>query len=825
MFSGGAESPKSDAGSRAPAGVAYVRHPQGGLPLALTSFVGREHDVGEVARLLEGNRLVTLCGPGGSGKTRLAMAAAKEAAEEPLDGAWWVWLAPLSDPTLVTRAVAEALGLPETPGRPPMEAILEYLGPKEGLLVLDNCEHLIDTCAGLVEQLLRFCPGLRILATSRELLGIAGEISRTVPPLSLPASSDEPRDRDGLLLYDATRLFVERAETAASGFAPAGREASAVARVCRTLEGIPLAIELAAARTRALSVGQISERLDDVFGLLVGGGRTAPDRQRTLRATMDWSHELLSGQERLVFRRLSVFARGFALEAAEDICAGGSVEGIVVLETLSRLVDKSLVVVTERGGEARYRLLQIVRQYASEKLEAASEEDAVGRRHALYFLGLAEEAEPELNGAGQAVWLERLARELDNIRAAMRWLRESGETEGYLRLAGALWRFCYLRGFYEEGYRWLEGALSGGDAAPPASRAKALLGAGVLALLRCEYDRAKEHLEEALLIYRDLGDGEGVASALQVLGSIARERADYARAEKLHGESLALWRELGDGAGEARSLNYLGFVSWLQEKHQRAREICERTLAIFRDLGDSEGVAWALISLGASAQYAGSLDRARGLLDESLALSNEVGYREGVAWSLDQLGVLALREGDAGRARRLLRRSLGVHRDLGDRWRAASVLEGLAEAYATEGQPGRAALLLGAADAIREAIGAPVPPCERPGRDRASASVRARMGEEGFARTRAEGMAITLEEAFSRASEHDAPREIVQDVLSAREAEVLGLVAEGLTDQEVAQKLHLSPRTVGRHLSSVYRKLGVGSRTAAAREAAERGLV
>jgi predicted ATPase/DNA-binding CsgD family transcriptional regulator len=824
MFSGGAESPKSEAGSRAPAGVAYVRYTEGGLPLALTSFVGREHDVGEVARLLEGNRLVTLCGPGGSGKTRLAMAAAREAAEEPLDGAWWVWLAPLSDPALVPRAVAEALGLPETPGRPPTEAILEFLGPKEGLLVLDNCEHLIDPCAGLVEQLLRFCPGLRILATSRELLGIAGETSRTVPPLSLPASSDEPRDRDGLLPYDATRLFVERAEAAASGFVPAGREASAVVRVCRRLEGIPLAIELAAARTRALSVGQISERLDDVFGLLVGGGRTAPDRQRTLRATMDWSHELLSGQERLVFRRLSVFAGGFALEAAEDICAGGSIEGIRVLETLSRLVDKSLVVVTERGGEARYRLLQIVRQYASEKLEAASEEEAVGRRHALFFLCLAEEAEPELNGAGQAVWLERLAGELDNIRAAMRWLRESGETEGYLRLAGALWRFCYLRGFYEEGYRWLEGALSGRDAAP-ASRAKALLGAGVLALLRCEYDRAKGHLEEALVLYRGLGDGEGVASALQALGSIARERADYARAEELHGESLALWRGLGDGVGEARSLNYLGFVAWLQEKHQRAREICERTLVIFRDLGDSEGVAWGLISLGASAQYAGSLDRARGLLDESLALSGEVGYREGVAWSLDQLGVLALREGDAGRARRLLRRSLGVHRDLGDRWRAASVLEGLAEAYATEGHPGQAALLLGAADAIREAIGAPVPPCERPDRDRASASVRARMGEEEFARTRAEGRAMTLEEAFSRASEPDAPREIAQDVLSAREAEVLGLVAEGLTDQEVAQKLHLSPRTVGRHLSSVYRKLGVRSRTAAARAAAERGLV
>jgi predicted ATPase len=326
--------------------VIYVRHPYGGLPLALTSLVGRERDVGEVARMLEEKRLLTLYGPGGSGKTRLAMAAAKEAAEGPLDGAWWVWLAPLADPASVPLAVAEALGLPETPGRPPTEVILEYLGPRAGLLVLDNCEHLIDPCAELVEQLLRYCPELRILATSRELLGIAGETSRMVPPLSLPASAEQ-QDRDGLLRYDATRLFVERAEAAVPGFAPTGREASAVARVCRRLEGIPLAIELAAARTRALSVQQISERLDDVFGLLVGGDRTAPDRQRTLRATMDWSHKLLSERERIVFRCFSSFAGGFALEAAEAVCAGGGVERGEVLEPLSRLVDKSLVVVTE----------------------------------------------------------------------------------------------------------------------------------------------------------------------------------------------------------------------------------------------------------------------------------------------------------------------------------------------------------------------------------------------------------------------------------------------------------------------------------------------
>ncbi|MGH3147352.1 MAG: ATP-binding protein, partial [Rubrobacter sp.] len=457
--------PGGDNDRRAASPTVHARHPVGSLPFALTSFVGREREVAEVRRLLKVNRLVTISGAGGSGKTRLAMVVAAGMAEDLPDGAWWVWLAPLSDAALVPGAVAAALRLPETPGRSQVEALSEYIGDRKVLLVLDNCEHLIDPCAELVEGLLRSCAGLRVLATSRELLGVAGETSRTIPALSLPERGD-PESEKELLFYEATRLFVERAQAVVPGFAPTGREASAVAQVCRRLEGIPLAIELAAARTRALSVHQISERLDDVFRLLVGGARTLPDRQRTLRATMDWSHELLSEEERIVLKRLSAFAGGFTLEAAEEVCAGEGVETTSVLELLSRLVDKSLVVVSERRGETRYRLLQTVRLYASEKLEAA-EEDASRRRHALFFLDLAEQAEPELSGTGQAAWLDRLERDLDNLRAAMRWLGKSGETEAHLRLAGALWRFCYLRSLYEEGRAWLGEALAGrGDASP-----------------------------------------------------------------------------------------------------------------------------------------------------------------------------------------------------------------------------------------------------------------------------------------------------------------------------------------------------------------------
>jgi len=456
------------------------------LPLELSSFVGREKQLAEVGRQLDANRLLTLTGSGGCGKTRLALAVAREMVEGFEDGVWQVELAPLVDPSLVPQAVASTLGLRDQPGRSPTEALSHHLESRNVMLVLDNCEHLVEACATLAEALLRYCPQLRVLATSREALGITGEVAWPVPPLSLPDLRRLP-DIESLPSYESARLFMERAAAVRPAFALTEHNAPAVAHICYRLDGIPLAIELAAARTKVLSVEEISERLDYSFELLTSGGRTAMPRQRTLYATMDWSYELLLDEERALFRRLSVFSGGFALGAAESVCAGEDLVRGQVLVLLSRLVDKSLVAMREVGGETRYRLLETVRQYGKEKLDESGEEDEVGRRHAGYCVGIAEEAEQKLGEPNQARWLVWLEAEHDNIRAALSFsLGEGGEAGEGVRLAAAMWPFWFARGYLSEGRRWLESAVSRTAPAGTLSRAKALNGAGWLAAYQDE---------------------------------------------------------------------------------------------------------------------------------------------------------------------------------------------------------------------------------------------------------------------------------------------------------------------------------------------------
>ena len=794
------------------------------LPSDVSSFVGRAQELEEVKELLSRSRLLTLTGPGGCGKTRLALSVARELAGDFHDDVYWVELAQLSAPDLVPRAVLGALGDREAPGISSTQAIAEHIGDTQLLLVLDNCEHLIEACAGLSHALMVGCPNLKILATSREAMNVAGEVAWLVPSLSVPNIGYQIEE---LERYESVRLFVERARAASPRFELDVENAPAVIRICQRLDGIPLAIELAAARTKVLAASDIAERLDDCFRLLTGGSRVALPRQRTLGGTMDWGYDLLSADEKDLFRRLAVFAGGFTLEAAEEVCSGEGIAGGEVLDLLSSLVKKSLVRMAVRGEQARYRMLQTVLQYAAERLAESGDEDAVRLRHAEYYLRLAEHAETELSGDAQTEWMDTLDTEMGNLRTAMARLLQASTPEPSLRLASALWNFCHARGHYAEGRAWLEAAVakSGG---PPSLRARALTGAGVLAFLQCEYGQSREHLEGALSLYRDLEERRGIAEVTEVLGGVAREEGDYERAEALHEEGLALWRDLGDEKGVAGALDYLGFVAWLKGDYGRATELCAKALSMNRYAGDNRGVLSALINLGSAVLYAGDLGRAESLLKESLALSKEGGYREGIGWTLNQLGVLAHRQADHARADSLLRESLEVQRDLGDLWRVASVLEALAETAAVGGKFERAARLFGGAEALREDTGTPLPPCERPDHERGVAAARAEMGSDGFAIEQARGRAAPLDATLARAVEPEelvAPAATHAGGLSEREVEVLGLVAQGLTDAEVADKLYLSPRTVNSHLRAVYRKLEVPSRAAAVKAAIERRLI
>ncbi len=724
----------------------------GRLPVRLTPLVGRDAELAAVTRALAESRLLTLTGPGGAGKTRLALAVAAAVAAD-TDVAW-IDLAPVDAPEVVAPTVAGRLGVPETPGLDPAAAIAAHIAADRAgrrvLAVLDNCEHLADAVAGLTEYLLAECPALSVLATSRESLAVEGERSWPVPPLAGT---------------DAVRLFEDRARLVAPSFGVTDANRDAVAGLCGKLDGLPLAIELAAARMRILSVGQLADRLDDVFGLLTGGARSAPARHQTLRATLDWSHDLLAADERAVFRRLAVFYGGFPLAAAERVTAFGDISAGQVLDLLARLADKSLL----RVDRERYHLLATIREYAAEKLAAAAELDQARRTHLAYYTDFAEQAGRRVERAAPAgleAELDSLDLERANLRAASDYARQSGDAVAALRIAGQLGRYAYLRGHYNEIRQWMDLAVTAGPDAPPGLCAKALLGSGRLAHLQCDYEAAVRRLDAALLLYRSLGDAAGIAACLQSLGSVAREQGRYARSVQLHSESLQMAKAAGDEWGQASARSYLGFVSWLQGDFEAATAECKAALAMFRPLGDVEGTAWCLISLGVVARHQGDLPRCSASLHESLELSRSIGFREGIAWSQEQLGLLALAQGDSSEAELQLRNSFATHRELRDRWRMSSVLEDLAAAALAAGASPpaaeRAACLLGAAQAMREAIGTVLAPCEWPQHDRSRAAARAVLGDDAFEAAWQRGMRTTDSDAVSELA--STPREPAQPV-------------------------------------------------------------
>jgi non-specific serine/threonine protein kinase len=765
----------------------------GNLPLELSSFVGREREIAEVENLLDDHRLVMLTGAGGAGKTRLALAVAADLANVFEDGVWLVEFASLSDPDLVPQAVASILGVRETPGVPLVGTLSDHIEPREVLLVLDNCEHLLEACASLSEALLRRCPNLRILASSREVLGVPGEIHFAVPPLSLP-NAHRPPTAESLPRYEAARLFVERARALKPDFEITEQNAMAVAQVCYRLDGTPLAIELAAARTKVLSVEQISSRLDDRFGLLTGGDRTTIPHHRTLRATMDWSHELLLEPERVLFRRLSVFSGGFGLEAAEGVCTDAGLERDEVLDLLSSLVDKSLVLFEGQDRETRYRLLETVRQYAREKLEVSGEAGDARGRHAEFYLALSEEAEPELKGHEQVAWLGRLEREHENLRAAIRFMLEKGEIESAVRLAWALWLFWYLHGHQGEGYRYAGELLHKTDALPASMRAKALIVRGNMSYGQEDAEGTKQLFEEAAVLSRQTGNRVDLAIALAGVGVTVMQQGDVRRATTLFEEVLKLYREVANKWGVSYALVHLGMV--------------------FLSRGDHAGAA----------RY----------FEEALAISREIGYRLSGYISLYGLALTSRVRGDRERAGEQYIEGLRLAVEAGDRANAAYCLEGLAGLIEERGEPEPAARLFGAAEALLEAVGAPlyVQAQDRALYERSVEALRSCLGEEVFEAAWAQGRAMALEQAVEHALEHRAisqeqppPPADYPAGLSAREVEVLRLVAKGMTNARIARALFISPRTVNAHLGSVYHKIGTNTRAEATCFAAEHGLL
>ena len=663
------------------------------LPASVSSFVGREQAQAAVHSLLASHRLVTLVGSGGVGKTRLALAVAEGILGEYPAGVWLAELAALADPGLVPGTVAQALGLHEVPGSSVLEMLCSHCSGKRMLLLLDNCEHLLPACTALVGTLLRAAPELRILATSREALGVAGERRYRVPPLSVP-DSEHPPSPELAGSYEAVRLFVARAQERRDSFTLTAVNARAVAEICARLDGLPLAIELAAARVAAMSVAMIAAHLDDRFRLLTTGSRDLPTRQRTLRAMLDWSWDLLDGRERTLLSRFSVFAGGWTLEAAASVCGGEEMDHWAVVDGIDGLINRSLIHMDESpDGMVRYRLLESVRQHAAEQLAAEANDGAVRDRHLAYFLALAEEAVPYLAGSQQATWLDRLEQEHDNVRAALAWSHMRGAREAGLRLGSALWRFWISRGYLSEGRRQLDALLGEADAVPTAARATALMGAGVLAYKQGDHARATALLQESVALNRRLGAPEGIAAALSNLGVVVWEQGEYARGADLFEESLALRRELGDKRGIAITLNNLGSVAYEQGEYVRANALFEECLGLLRELGDRYGIATALHNLGSVAHFQGAYGRASALHEESLALRRELGDRWGIAASLLNLGNLVLDQGDQTRAAALSEESLALHRELGDKGGIANALNTLGRVAYTLGDYGRAAAL------------------------------------------------------------------------------------------------------------------------------------
>ncbi|HKS45954.1 MAG TPA: LuxR C-terminal-related transcriptional regulator [Amycolatopsis sp.] len=749
----------------------------GNMPVAVTSFVGRRREIGEVRQRLAAGRLVTLTGVGGVGKTRLAIEAATESHRAFTDGAWLVDLAPVREPELVGRAVATALGIPDQSTKPAVAQLIDHLARRQALVLLDNCEHLIDACAALTDRLLRACARVRVLATSRQALGIAGEHIYLVPPLSAP-DPDSPPPAAALGQYESVNLLVDRAVAIRPGFAVTKRNAVAVARLCARLDGIPLAIELAASRLRSLVVDEVIDRLEDRFGLLTGGSRAALPRQRTLRALIDWSYELCSPGEKLLWARLSAFAGGFDLAAAEGVCAGDGLAREEILDLVDQLVAQSVLLAGERDGRTRYRMLETIREYGWERLAASGEHTEVRTRHQEFFGRLAERIAAEWEGPGQEAGLAALRADHGNLRSALEWCVTTGSTKKALSLVTALRYHWCADGFLSEGRRWIDRALALPGHDEP-ERVTALWVAAWVMLLQGDYAEAETRLTECEKLAGELGHAVAPGMVLCLRGTWSLFRGDLA-------EALACF---------------------------------ESASAKLTPAGYAGGILPAMFQLTITQVHAGD-ERAAETGERAIALSEELGERWARSYALWALGFHAWTHGELASATALTRAGLLIQRGFNDHVGTALMIELLAWIAAAKKEFGHAARLLGAIRSIWRTIGTTLSAfgphlgnhharCER--------EVLRALRAEAWEAALAEGGRMDHDQAISYAldgperAETAAPPD-PEGVLTRREHEVAVLVAQGLSNRKIAESLVVSPRTVDGHVEHILAKLGFTSR-------------
>jgi predicted ATPase/DNA-binding SARP family transcriptional activator len=792
-------------GPSGPPGPSEPARPEGmpaapALPVETTSFVGREAELGTIEELLHLSRLLTLTGPGGSGKSRLALRAGAQAGARYPDGVWLAELAPISRPELVVPVIGQILSAREEPGQTLLDGMIARLRDAGALLIVDNCEHVVDAAAEVIAALLRSCPRLRILATSQTRLGVPGEASWPVPPLTVPGP--EVADPDAAAQAESVRLFCDRAALARPGFTLTGQNAAAVSDVCRQLDGIPLAIELAAARISALTAAQLSARLDNRFRLLTGGNRAGLPRHRTLEAAIEWSHDLLSEAEQVCFRRMAVFAGGCTIDAVEAVCPDPDLPLDVVFETVTTLVDRSLLATEERFGRMRYGMLESVHQYALGRLDAAGETARLHRRHLDWLLDLAGKA--DLAGPDQADWLDQLEAERDNFRAGLgRSLAPPGRGAGpdpafALAATGALAPFWIVRGPVAVGRGALDTALAAaGPGADRRLRAIALDGAGQLASVQGDHDAQWAYQQESLSVWRELGDEGRVASCLGDLGSVAHIRGEYPMAQSLYSEALELAERAGNAQMMARALSGLGRLALHRGHLDQATTYYSESMARFREIGDLRratlilgnlGVVatnmgdlevaeqrliehldnarrlvdhkltgGALTNLGLVACRAGDLDRAAALHQQALELGEQIGDRRLQAAALINLGLVAAQRRNYPAAAQFHLRSLSLAEAIGERRSVAEILEELAAVESAVGNPARAATLFGGAEAIRADIGAPIPDPDLARLGEAMAGARRALGEEAFTTAHQAGLRMSASQAAAFAHARSWP--------------------------------------------------------------------